>query len=398
MNELSLLTSDQIDQISIIDIHSTLLVEDAQKIPGIIKGLSQEKLLALVDLSSWNKDSFDHVNFSVWLKVIMSLQPADALYQLKRFDQQEISLFLSSVAEIEWFDADKQYDGNHFVTSDRAFIIRTKENAEETEIFNLAIELINLSYSEDMQYGRMFCMDSMNILISSVEEECYRIKNARLSEEGIPTYIDALELFSYENPTKLLKRIIKMVGDDKNKKSPPFTEYVIPEFAIVPRAYWDAFDVNKELAENLQVELSALLTSSVVINNAGTKGQKEISEVIKRSVSYFNLGMELIKENTSESPGKLLRYVQLKHIFRLGFCLLVDLKKNANNLKVAMDAVKRAELITPDEEEFLKQLTLPIPMFQKTLIDKPTQFETLEQLKDARKTLSEIAGKIVKTR
>lgn len=398
--ELSTLSQDQLDQLSIVDIHSILLVEDPEKIPVIIKKLSQEKLLALVDLSSWNKDRFDVVNFTTWLKVILAMQPFEALQQIKRLDQPELALFLTSVVELSWFNVEQNYDGNPFITPDRTFVIYPREddnNDGESEIYRVAVDVINLSYLESTQYGRSLCLDAMKSIKATDEEDCYRVKNARLADEGIPSYIDALELFHYEDPTKLLKRIIKMVGDKSCKKSPPISEYIISEFAVVPKSYWDSFDVSPELLDSIQVELSALLTASVVMNNTATAGEKYIREVIERSKNYFDLGMELIKDNTSVRFNELLQYVQLRHIFRLGFSLVVDLRKNANNLKIAIEAMKRPDVVTPDEEEFIKKLTLPIPLFQKTLLDKAIPFENLVQLKEARKMLSELAGKVIKT-
>lgn len=104
----------------------------------------------------------------------------------------------------------------------------------------------------------------------------------------------------------------------------------------------------------------------------------------------------MIRENYKGLLEDLLNKVELKLIFRLGFSLLVDLRKNANNVKTALDAINRPDIIDADEQEFLKNLILPIPMFLMSLDEKPTQFDTLEQLKTARKKLSQIANRLVK--
>jgi hypothetical protein len=73
----------------------------------------------------------------------------------------------------------------------------------------------------------------------------------------------------------------------------------------------------------------------------------------------------------------------------------VDLKNNASKLKIGLDTLKRPDVISPDEEIFIRALHSPIPMLQLTLTDDPKQFETLEQLKEARKKLSNIASRLV---
>ncbi len=88
--ELSLLSTEQLDGLSIIDLHTGLLAESAESIPSIIQKLSDEKFLALVDLSSWEKDRFSPVNFATWLKIISTLKEFEALEQIRRLDQDEL--------------------------------------------------------------------------------------------------------------------------------------------------------------------------------------------------------------------------------------------------------------------------------------------------------------------
>ena len=71
-----------------------------------------------------------------------------------------------------------------------------------------------------------------------------------------------------EDPTKLLKKIFRMVGKEENKKYSPSDDYIISGFTVVPKSYWDSFKLGNEVLENVQVEIGALLTSSIVVNNA----------------------------------------------------------------------------------------------------------------------------------
>jgi hypothetical protein len=392
--EIGKLNTEQLDKIPALDLHSMLLVEGAEKIPQLIKKLSNEKLQALVDISSWDKDSFNPISFSTWMNILLTFPPEEAAGQLKRINRQELRLFLSSVFDIQWLNQDERYDGNPFITPDNVFVVLPKEEGN-TEI-QTAIELINISYLAGMDFGRALCVDAMTTSYSIVEEEARRFKEARLSDEGIPSYMDALELFHFEDPTRLLKSILKMVGDDKFKKSAQDKEYLISQFAVVPRSYWDnSFKIDPALVDDVRLELSSLLTASIVLNNVANQDAKRISEVAGRSRSYFNIGLELIKENTSKSLSEVVQFVKLRHIFRLGFSLLVDLKNNATKVKAGIDALNRPDVMNSDDEVFLKALLSTIPMLQLDLADSLKQFETLEQLKQARARLSGLASKLL---
>ena len=394
--EIEKLNTEQLDKVPVIDLHSSLLVIDSENIPAIIKALSQEKLQALIDISSWDKDNFNPVSFSTWMNVLLSFPPIEASKYIKKINRQEMQLFISSVLDVQWLDTDELYDGNPYISPDNAFIMFPKD--EGSPEIQTAIELINIAYLESMAFGRGLCIDAMTSVYSIVEEESRRFKEARLSDEGVPSYMDALELFHFENPTKLLKSILKMVGDENYKKSSNDKEYIISQFAVVPKNYWDdVFKIAPELVDDIQVELSALLTASIVINNVASKDPKHIKDVVERSRCYFNIGLELIKENSDHSLSEVVQYVKLRHIFRLGFSLLVDLRNNAIKIKTALDALNRPDITTPDEEEFLRALHAPIPMIQKDLTEKAKQFETLDQLKDARKRLSDIASRLLRS-
>ena len=166
---------------------------------------------------------------------------------------------------------------------------------------------------------------------------------------------------------------------------------------MIPRTQWEGLlKIDPKLYDSVKIELGSLLTASIVLNNALDMNPVNISETAKRSVSYFKIGVELIRENYKGLLEDLLNKVELKLIFRLGFSLLVDLRKNANNVKTALDAINRPDIIDVDDQEFLKNLILPIPMFLMSLDEKPAQFDTLEQLKTARKKLSQIADKVLK--
>lgn len=392
--EIEKLSTEQLDKVPALDLHSMLLVENAEKIPQLIKKLSNEKLQALVDISSWDKDNFNPISFSTWMNILLTFPPEEAAQQIKRIDRQELRMFISSVFDIQWLNQDEQYDGNPFITPDNVFVVLPKE--EGNPEIQTAIELINISYLAGMDFGRALCVDAMTTSYSIVEEEARRFKEARLSDEGIPSYMDALELFHFEDPTRLLKNILKMVGDDKFRKSSQNKEYLISQFAVVPRSYWDnSFKIDPSLVDDVRLELSSLLTASIVLNNVANQDAKHITDVADRSRSYFNIGLELIRENSSKSLSEVVQFVKLRHIFRLGFSLLVDLKNNATKVKTGIDALNRPDIMSPDDEVFLKALLSTIPMLQLDLADTLKQFETLDQLKQARARLSGLASKLL---
>ena len=69
---------------------------------------------------------------------------------------------------------------------------------------------------------------------------------------------------------------------------------------------------------------------------------------------------------------------------------------NAANVKAAMDKFSQPAMILQDEEEFVNSLLKPIPVFKTSVTAKEENFEKLEQLKEARSLLSQLAEKLTK--
>jgi hypothetical protein len=388
--ELVNLNTEQLDKLPLIDLHSILLQEDPENIPSIIRNLSAEKLQVLIDLVSWKNDRFDVKTFSEWMQ-------ASASGQLKSLDHSEMALMFYTAFQIKWYEQDVDYPDDAIITPDNVFVLIARPENEDEQFMATAENLINMIYAEDMAFGRKICVDTMSLIYSVVEEFVFKQKNARLADEGVPTYIEALELYHYEDPAKLLKKVLKMVNSEQNKKSSVSHDYIISSFTVMPRNFFvDRLKISEEKIENIQIELSALLTSSVVVNNAQDKDSKQIREIIQRSKSYFNLGLEFIAENSDYKLETVLNYVPLRMVFRLGFSLLIDLKKNANNTNIAIKALLKPDLITLQEEDFINNLLQPIPMFKTSLTEQAEMFETIERLKTARRMLADIAGRILK--
>jgi len=398
--ELVKLNTQQLNAMPVIDLHVALLSENPENIPEVVKNLSKTKLQALIDVDSWDKDSFNIESFCMWINIALSMENATDSYEvLRKFDKQELCLFIAKILDVDWYDADKIYPSDPFITKDFTFVLFPKDGEEESTTTKQAVALIDLAYLEGMEFGRELCIDVIGMLYSQSEEDAFRLKTSRLADQGLPAYTDALELFYFEDPTKLLKKITKMVGDAKSKKYDQGTsgEYIISGFTVVPKNFLqESLNLDETIIENIKMELSYLLTASIIVNNAADKNAEHIKGVVERSKSYFNLGIELIKESVNKSLSELVTYVPLKIIFRLGFSLLVDLKRNANTLMFAIKEVNQPDFITVDEEEFIKNLQLPIPVLKLNLTDKTKDFNQLADLKLARAKLSEIASRIVK--
>lgn len=395
---LDSLNTEQLKKLSVLDIHLAILNNEEESIPDLVKKLPAKKLNSLIDISAWDRDNFNAQNFSFWIKNILSLEYEDSYTQINKLDHQELVLFLSNTVNINWYDKDEIYPENPILTDDFAFLIRPNNLNYDDELFNVAATIIKNAYLNDFAMGRKLCLETMGLTYSLQEEECFRNKNIRLSEEGVPSFEEAMKLYFYENPSILLKKILKYVDQSQYKKHKPDSSYIISEHTVVSKDYFDKnfSDISKELEDIIKIELSNLITASIVVNNALNKDTKHVLGIIERSINYYSLGVELIKDSIAIDNTKILTYIPLKEIFRLGFSLLIDMKRNANKLQVLINEFEDKILISSDDEEFLNNLLLPIPRYFINFETKVYDFTSLSKLKEARVRLSELAKKILK--
>jgi len=396
--DLKNLNAIELDNLSVLDIHLSLDQLDNEETSIVLKKLSSEKLNTVIDIYTWDKDNFLEDEFSIFIHKFLSLDYEEAYKQIKKINQDAILLFLSKVINISWYDKDQNYDDDPIITDDFTFLIRPKnENVSEVS-FNVADSIIKNLYLNDFTYARKICIDLIALINLEHEELCFKFKNSRLEEEGIPSYIEALDLYFYEKPVNIIKKILNSMDNKYLKKHDPLDTYIISKHTIVNKDYFDKYfnNIPKELEEIIKIEFSSLITASIVVNNALNKDAKLILGIIKRSFNYFTLGFELIKEYKEVDVYKLLNYVPLKDIFRLGFSLLIDLKRNATKLKKILDSLNNNLLLNNEDEEFINNILKPIPLFFTSFNEKVDDFSSLKEVKEARIRISSISKKIAK--
>lgn len=394
--KLQELNSKQLEKMALLDLNVAILNLEAETLPDVINKISDSKLKALVDLNCWNKDVFNLEEYGKWLSVICFYEGADSFLKFKRLDHETLILFLSSILHIDWYDKDEIYVDNPVISDDFAFTIYPKNNDFEGQNFAIAVNLIKQAYMGDFFNGRKLCLDCMGITKAQQEEACFINKNNRLSEEGIPNYLEAMDLYFYEDPTKLIKKIKKYIGLEKFKKGKSTSDYIISQYTMVSKDYFDKyFSIGPELIDTLKIEISNLLTASIIVNNALGQDLKFINEITKRSINFLTIGLELLKESIELGAESIFTYVPINEIFRLGFSLLVDIKRHASNLNAVVNEFEDKILISDEEEEFLKYLLMPIPEYFVTYTEI-LDFDSLAKIKEARVKLSELAKKFVK--
>jgi len=396
--DLKNLNTIELDNLSVLDIRLSLETLDEEEYSLVLQKLSSEKLNTVLDLHTWTKDNFLVDEFSSFINKFLSLNFEEAYQNLRKIDQNSIILYLSKIISVAWYDKDEIYPDNPIITDDFTFIIRPKNTSVDIENFSTATHLIKNAYLNEFSYGRKLCLDIIALIDLEHEELCFKFKNSRLEEEGIPSYIEALDLYFYEKPTIIIKKILNCINNEKLKKHEPLRSYIISKHTIIGKEYFDKYfnGISKELEEIIKTEFSTLITASIVINNAANKDSNLILSIIKRSFNYFFLGIELIKEYETVDILKLLNYVPLKDIFRLGFSLLIDLKRNASNLKNIINTLDSSVLIDQEIEEFINNLLKPIPLYFTSFNEATEDFSKLSQIKEARLKISELTKKIVK--
>ena len=386
-----------IDSIQVLDMYLAIHDNELDFTDWVflLTKLDKSKVEAISYIHSWTKYNFDPTRYGELLDyAIFDKDRFRGYRNLQKFSYQELLLFLSKTIRLEWYEEDKDYPDDLFLTEDKVFLVYKKDKDITDTLYNKAISVINLFYLEDMKDGRKLCIDTMATNHIVQEEEVLKARNYELELLGIRPYEEVLDIYHYENPNNILKKMKKKLNNKKQRKYAVelSTEYpaFVKEFAIT-----DFFNIeNEATVKSLRSEFYTILNSIIVYNDVLRYGKRSINETIKRSLSYLNLGINISKKSLTPNTAELLSYVKLSELFRLGFSTILELKKYASTINAIVAKSPKTILLTPDDSVFLENITKAIPTIKWTVDSSSKPIQSTDDVLKVKQTLDSILNKL----
>jgi hypothetical protein len=320
-------------------------VEDALPLLSLASNNQWEYLL---DVEIWHKDRLDIVSATEWLNLLLHADPKRLAHWCTKQKTEFLELFLFHNVEVRVRDHDQSpgdleddfisYDDTfyfrilepplHIIADDNSFDQLKSERYRKDRLKFFGTLMQRLSES-DHRFFQNILLESMSIIPAEAEEEAYRLRNVRLAEKGFLPFEEAIGIYQPLSSRDIHRRGAKhlIAGADTSVilPAPLYSNNLVKQDNTFARAL-AAID-NQNILMQLQSEFAGLCNQLIMADQKIIKEREGLRETVKKACGYISIGLEEI----AEEPISLVRKYLLADIFRVGYGLLMQLKRKTEN-------------------------------------------------------------------
>ncbi len=311
-----------------------------------IKEIGETDAIQLIELSSpaqmeyffdvefWSKHRFTVRAAIKWLRLIQKCGRDKLIEVLHHMDFDLLRLLLGKYLRVYKFESEETVEVNkEFFTLDGVYHLDLKyKKLGRIEIQNL-IGIIR-DVDTDL-YVRL--MESLYWEIDSeVEEQAFHFRCARMADRGFPDISEAQAIYQFVEPDSYKfmikdKRNFRAMGDRWGSMA---TSHYLPsgeEKSLFARSI--SANMGREYFDTLMGEVVSISNKALIVDAVNLSDVKSVSEILEKTSGYINIGLEYLSKGDPERAVHMVRRFYLEDIFRVGFSLLLKLKRKAASIK-----------------------------------------------------------------
>jgi Family of unknown function (DUF6178) len=358
----------------------------------ILQMASSEQWGFLLDLELWKKDRLDLHRASEWIGRLLQADPDRLVRWLLSDGEYFTYLYLSKMLQVEFRSKDEMQDVEEgFITLDGIHYLRILDPEHEEVLRNLLQHLASKDYA---RYQSVL-MGLSGVAPAEVEEEMYRRRNVRLSEDGFLPYEEAVSVY-----TVLKKDLLKEkpsapllhsgTSEEERIEAPLMPILHVSDNHLMVEAMRRSGD--PLLLDRLSLEFAGLCSQVFSAEGVAENTPEALVQTVRKAAGYVNVGLERWCGGDLALCERVLRENTLLDLFRSGFSLALEMRWETEQwLKKAWFA-RRGFRPAFWEEEWGATLVGAVQkrplLFDRSQKEEPYRaFESLEEVETCRKTL-----------
>lgn len=348
----------------------------------LISITTPEQFQYLLDLDFWKKDQLDPEKILHWMEILLECGEEKVSQLIRSADLEFIALLLKKFIRVTTMEGEllEVRERIPLFTLDQHYFIDYLGKGVR-EVFQPFLEIL---YRIDSERYRILMEALIWELESELEEEGYRLRNARMADYGFHDFEEALEIYRFVNPDSLTleKNFIPGRGQEETDKSNP-TFYLTfqnegPFFSSILSKIENLAELNR-----LKEEITALCNKAIIAEAIDLLQIDEMERVTRKVFHYLNLGLQYLSSEEETKAFEILRFLPIQRIFQCGVSSTLLLKKKAEAiLKGPWFDGHREDLFfldPPHQEKFEGVLKRRPSLNQKGVFE---DFKDLQDLKE----------------
>jgi Family of unknown function (DUF6178) len=356
-----------------------------QNAPVLIAMTTGKQLLYLLDIDLWKKEMLDTYAVARWLDILSRIGEEKMLQFVQVADPELIMTAMEHLIRVKMRNPDLDFveesDSLPSYTLEDMFYIefRVPDSEDVLKQFLETVFRWDIHFYINMMQGLATGIPGEN------EEAALKWRRARLADKGFPEFDEAVEIYQYLQRGAVREPLDESapLEPDYSEKSRYFTGYplkVLDSNSLFKKCLDDILDRTEK--DRLATELAHLSNKVMVADGRDPALVDDVQGSLKKVSGYINIALEdLCGENVSEAVG-ILRSNHMEILFRRGFSLILDLRKDAQ--KLVRNYEGGVENIGHPLAELLKALFQKRPFYAGNVIGDKTVRE-FEQIDDIRK-------------
>ncbi len=300
--------------------------------PNLLSLTTGKQLTYLLDIDLWKKDMFNQTAAARWMNILTGLGEDKILQFLQVTDPELLVTALNTFIQVTLRDSEtdllEQFDSLPPYTLDDLFFIYFKDPEVEEAVKNLL--KVMFRWNTEFYFG---LMEELSVGIHSENMvEANRWRQARLSEKGFPEFDEVLEIYSYIRKSELAPPDYENPSESEDAGG-SFLGYplMIISNDNLFRKSLDAI-TDSSLKDRIAEELSHLANKVMIADGLNPGAGSDLRNSLEKVGGYINIALEdLCLDDVSLAIG-VLKSNHMEILFRRGFSLILDLRKEAQRL------------------------------------------------------------------
>ena len=297
----------------------------------LISTSTAEQFQYLLDLELWKKDELDPKKILHWMEILLECGEKKVTQFIRASDLEWIALLLKKFLHVTTLEGEplEVRDRIPLFTLDQHYFILFRK-PETRVVFQPFLEIF---YRVDANGYRRVMEAQIVELESELEEEGYRLRNARMADYGFPNFEEALEIYRFINPdTPLLKEGFLATTAQGEAGRGGSTFYLTfqeegPFLASILSKVDDPSEVDR-----LKEEITLLCNKAIVADSVDRFTLEEMGRVAEKVFHTLNLGLQYLSREEEERALEILRSHPIQKIFQCGVGATLLLKKKAESI------------------------------------------------------------------
>ncbi len=324
---------DIVRRISEEEIYFTLKQLGEENAPAVLMFTTGKQLNYIIDLEFWKSDMFNAASAEKWIQIIAGLGEDKLLQMIQVVDPELIVTAMDKMVRVAIRNPDvdlvEEMDHLPIFSFDNTFFIEFK-NPDCEDALKLFFETV-FNWNHEFYFG---LMEELARGISLENEEYARKwRQARLADKGFPEFDEAMEIYKY-----LHRGAISL--EDSTDDSEPHADLsgtvlsyplkLIFSDNLLRRGLKKISEMTER--DRLSSELAHLANKVMVADSKDPASVNSIESSLEKVSGYINLALEEMCNDDETEAARVLRINHMEFLFRRGFSLILDLRKDAHKL------------------------------------------------------------------